>query len=85
MPEGSPLRLALKQLIQEVLDENSTQTTGDLQPTQGTVININDDGTVDVQASDQTFYGVGYPDPNVVIGTIVIVVTGDGVTAAIPQ
>lgn len=85
MPAASPLREALKKIVQEVVDENANQNAGNLQPSYGVVININNDGSVDVQTDSQTFFSVGYPDPNVVIGTQVIVVTGDGIQTAIPK
>jgi hypothetical protein len=86
MPAGSPLRRALERLIQEVLDENADKTIGTLTPVQGTVVTINNDGTVNIVGSDGNYYSsVGYPDPNVVVGTVVLVVTGNGVQAAIPQ
>jgi len=82
MPAGSPLRNALVRLIKEVQAELSV---GNPAPVQGYVAVVNDDGTVDVQGNDGNYYpSVGYPDQQPVLGLQVVIVTGNGVQAAVP-
>ena len=78
----SELSDLIKQIAQEVLQENAA-VNQQLPNMQGSVIKIEDDGTVDVQASDGTVYtGCGTPIVRTV-GDIVVLVTADGKKIAI--
>lgn len=81
MPEGSPLRQAVKQLILDTLQEYSiVQQQNDNE--QGTVASVNDDGSVNVATQSGLYQNVGTPVQRVV-GESVVVVTADGVRVAI--
>jgi len=83
MPEGSALRQAIKQLVQTTISELQQQTQNP-QPEQGTVANVNDDGTVDVQGSTSFYASIGAA---VVLtqGAQVLILTADGRRVAIPR
>lgn len=86
MPEGSPLRQALVKLINEVLAEQSAAPgSSNVTPVQGTCVVVNDDGTIDVMGNDGNYYAsVGYPDVQVTMGQVVLVVSDGVQQAAIP-
>ena len=81
--EGSPLRAALKSLIAETIDEVNQQNFTS-NPEEGTVLSLNDDGTVVVQTSTNVYGDCGAA---VVFteGALVLVLTGDGRRVAIPR
>lgn len=83
MPSGSPLRIALSNLIKEVLSEIQSSTVS-ADPEEGTVISVNDDSTVNVQTSSSMYSSVGTPIV-LTIGALVTVITADGKKVAIPR
>ncbi len=79
------LKTALQGLISKTISDikqRSSFNSGD--PETGTVINVNDDGTVDVQTSTSMYTSVGTPIV-MSIGTLVIVITADGKRTATPR
>lgn len=83
MPEGSPLREAFKKLISQTISEVQQQSFNS-DPEIGTIASLNDDGTVNVQTSTG-FYGSIGAAVQFVIGSQVLVITGDGKRVAIPR
>jgi hypothetical protein len=78
----SELTDLIKQLVQEVLDEQAA-VNKQVPNMQGAITAVNSDGTVDVQASDGTVYSAcGTPKVRN-LGEIVILVTADGKRIAV--
>ena len=82
MGRDSPLRRRIADIVREVLAEQQ-QATMNADPEQGTIIAVNDDGTVNVQTSTNTYTGVGVPT-TLTKGTQVTVITADGQRVAVP-
>jgi hypothetical protein len=84
MPKSSPIRQRIAEIVKEVLAEIQ-QTTVNTDPEYGTVTQINDDGTVNVQTSS----GSNYPNigaaTTMTVGTQVVVITADGAKVAVPK
>lgn len=83
MAEGSQLRTAFKSLIAEVIRELKTETVS-ADPEEGTVMEVNDDGTVTVQTASATYGTVGAA-VSFTVGAQVLVLTGDGRKVAVPR
>lgn len=77
------LREAFKRLVQETIAENN-QLTANSDPEEGVVTLLNDNGTVNVQTSTNSYIGVGTPVFST-LGSQVLVVTADGRRIAIPR
>jgi hypothetical protein len=77
----SELSDLIKQIGKEILQEQAAVFQQDPNM-QGTVININDDGTVNVQATNGSVYTCGAPVVRT-IGELVVVVSADGKKIAI--
>lgn len=84
MAKGSPLYSKIQAIIQEVLDEMQ-QSTPNTDPEFGSVVGLNNDGTVNVQTSSgSTYQNVGMAT-QMTVGTQVVVITADGTKVAIPK
>lgn len=82
---GSPLQEALKKLIKEVMDENE-RSTGNIMPEIGTVVSVNQDGTIQVQTSANHYANCACATLDCqVVGLYVMVMSADGIQVAIPS
>lgn len=75
------LKALIQQLIRDTIAEQAL-TQNQTQNERGTVVKINDDGTVDVQTSNGAIYNCGTPIQRTK-GTMVVVVTADGQKVAV--
>jgi len=82
MSQGNPLRDQLIQFIQSTITTLQA-TQGVPQNIQGSITQVNDDGTVVVIGADGNSYNCGSPIPDPCIGLQVTLVTAGGVTVAI--
>jgi len=83
MARGSPLRQAIEAIVRDVIADQQ-QITGSTDPEYGSVILVNDDGTVNVQTSSSIYTEVGSP-VQLTIGAQVVVITAQGVQVAVPR
>ncbi len=77
MPEGTQLRDAVKALIQQTIREMNVVNNSP-QPTQGQVININSDGTVDVQTAAGVLPRCGTSQVRTLNERVTVVTTVEG-------
>jgi hypothetical protein len=77
----SELSELIKEIGREILQEQATVYQQDPNM-QGSVIQVNDDGTVNVQVSNGSVYTCGTPVVRT-LGDLVIVVTADGKKVAV--
>jgi hypothetical protein len=81
--EGSLLREAFKKLIVEVINDLNAQGVF-TNPEEGSVVALNDDGSIDVQTSSNFYPAIGAAT-QYTIGAYVLVITGDGQKVAVPR
>jgi len=79
----SALKVALNKLIADTITSQQ-QVQQNIQPIQGTVSSVNDDGTVNVTTSDGTVFQSVGAATQLTMGAQVIVVSASGVQTAIP-
>lgn len=78
----SALKQALQQLILETINDDQL-TSQIIPPEQGTVVAINDDGTINVQTASATYQGVGSPTQRTLNEQVVVITADGGVKVAI--
>ncbi len=82
--EGSPLRVALKGLIAQVIQEIDQQTPGS-HPEEGTVTALNTDGSVTVQTTSSVYGTVGTPIVLTVGAQVIVLTSDDGRKVAVQR